>query len=136
MSLICLLVPSYFCLVPPRLPSPYSGRSDFETGKNHREGTLTAVWSGMHYNAMSQLQSSLGDREGRHRLPWSALPPPGKHLLHVSSSTTTRKRGTQTWPPIFRSKDLGAQSHVLQPLSNWSTAIPEGDEKVLHCHLN
>lgn len=34
------------------LPTPYPGGGDFETGKKLPEVTLTAVWTGMHYNAM------------------------------------------------------------------------------------
>lgn len=51
------------------LPTPYPGGGDFETGKKLPEVTLTAVWTGMHYNAMSQLQYSLGDTGGRPSLP-------------------------------------------------------------------
>lgn len=61
--------PPTFALCPPMLPSSYPGCSDFETGKKLPEVTLTAVWARMHYNAMSQLQYSLGDTGGRPSLP-------------------------------------------------------------------
>lgn len=60
---------SHFCLVPPMHPSPYPGYCDFETQKKLPEVTLTAVWVGMRYNAVSQLQSSSGDTGGRPSLP-------------------------------------------------------------------